>query len=199
MTPEALQKILADHLEWIGSLGERGTRANLYGANLTRANLYGANLTRANLEGANLYGAKLTRANLYGANLEGANLTRANLYGANLTRASLEGANLEGAKLGKETKISPETRLPTGELWSEYLAEVVPALCTAGGRKLEEVAGHWDCHTWENCPMAAAFGVQGIEEIPLLFRPRAQQFVPLFDAGLIPCPVARSEAAEVQP
>ena len=127
--------------------------------------------------------ARDTGANLSGANLAGAYLTRANLTGANLAGANLDGANLYGA-----------TRLPTGETWAEYLAEVVPALLTAGGKSLEECKAHWECHTWSNCPMAWAFDCKGIEGVPILLRPRAQQFVQLFDAKLIPCPCAESVA-----
>ena len=130
---------------------------------------------RANLEGARLEGANLRRADL-----EGANLRCASLYGANLRGASLEGASLEGANL------------PTGETWEIYLAEVVPALCCAGGRSLQDIATeeHWTCDDWDNCPMSAAFGCHGIEDVPALYRPRAEQFIQFFDAGLIPRPEA---------
>jgi hypothetical protein len=36
--------------------------------------------------------------------------------------------------------------------------------------------------------MSAAFGLAGPENTPLLHRPRIEQFVQLFDAGLIPRP-----------
>ena len=99
------------------------------------------------------------------------------LYGA-----ILEGANLEGAILSDKTII--ETR----ETWKQYLAEVVPALLTAGGRELQQVLKpeHWNCHSWENCPMAVAFNTTGITGIPVLLRPRADQFIRYFDAGVIP-------------
>jgi len=153
-------------------------RANLIEANLCRANLIEANLCRANLCRANLIEANLCRANLIGANLCKADLCRANLYMANLCKADLIEANLIGAIL------------PTGEVWEVYLAEVVPALLTAGGRPLSEVATEeaWACHSWSNCPMANAFGAQSEEECPILLRPRVQQFIQFFDAGLIPRP-----------
>src|SRR5262249_49372931 len=61
---------------------------------------------------------------------------------------------------------------------------------TAAGKTLEQVlkTGCWDCHEWTNCPMAEAFGVHDLSGVPLLLRPRADQFVQLFDAGLIPRP-----------
>ncbi|MMQ57540.1 pentapeptide repeat-containing protein [Salmonella enterica] len=109
MNSADLSKILEEHKVWITSMRERGSRANLYGADLRGANLYGADLCDAdlrgaNLRGANLYGAdlrgaNLRGANLYGADLRGANLRGANLYGADLYGANLRGANLRGANL----------------------------------------------------------------------------------------------------
>ena len=132
------------------------------------------------------------RANLYGANLVGANLDGADLYGASLYGASLVGANLYGANL------DGATRLTTGETWDEYLRETLPALLTAGGRALAEVATaeHWDCHNWGNCPMHAAFGAADIGGVPILLRPRAEQFIKFFDSKLIPLPAIAVEVAE---
>jgi hypothetical protein len=132
---------------------------------------------KANLRGADLGGAYLRGANLGRANLGRANLGGANLGGANLRGADLGGADLRGAYL------------PTGERWEAYLADVVPALLTAGGQPLDGAAAHWTCHTWENCPMAWTFSCAGISGVPALLRPRAEQFIHFFDAGLIPCPV----------
>ena len=115
---------------------------------------------------------------LSGANLSGANLYRAYLYRANLYRANLSGADLSGAYLTWAT-------LPTGERWEEYLHGVVPALCAAGGVPLTEVARHWTCHNWSNCPMSAAFQAESISGVPILLRPRVDQFIQFFDANLI--------------
>jgi hypothetical protein len=41
--------------------------------------------------------------------------------------------------------------------------------------------------------MAHAFGVHQIEDIPLLYRPRVEQFIRLFDAGLIPAPETEAQ------
>ena len=114
---------------------------------------------------------------------DGANLTWANLYGANLTRANLTWANLDDS-----------TRLPTGETWQEYREVILPALCTAAGKTLDEVAAAWDCHEWSNCPMHVAFDFDGdfdTQDVPAsvqLLKPRIDQFVQLFDAKLLPCP-----------
>jgi hypothetical protein len=154
--------------------------ADLRGANLGGANLRGANLRGANLGGANLGGADLRDANLRGANLGGANLRGANLRAADLRDADLRAANLGDAK---------NVRLPTGETWDEYLTLVVPALLTAGGKSLDSFAEHWDCHTWENCPMAYAFDVARLADVPVLLQPRAEQFIMFFDAKQIPWPL----------
>ena len=144
------------------------TREQILEAVRAGKSLRGANLRSANLSGADLSGADLRSADLRSANLSGANLSGANLRGADLSGADLSGADLD-----------------TGESWEEYLATVVPALCTAGGVPLAEVATHFECHSWSNCPMAAAFQCGGIEGVPVLFRPRAEQFIRVFDAHLI--------------
>jgi hypothetical protein len=152
-------------------------KATVEAAVKARADLAGADLARADLVGANLEGADLARADLAGANLAGANLEGANLEGADLARADLEGASI---------KMSPDTRIETGETWKEYLEQVVPQLIAAGGHAVTERA--WACHTWDNCPMAEAFGVHATSGAPILLRPRIDQFVRYFDAGLIPMP-----------
>jgi uncharacterized protein YjbI with pentapeptide repeats len=165
--------------------------ANLDGANLVGANLFGANLRDANLRGANLRDANLGDANLGGANLRGADLRGANLGGANLGGANLRDANLRDAKHLASAKA---LRLPTGETWDEYLTETVPALLTAGGQSLESFGPHFQCHDWTNCPMAHAFGVADLSGVPVLLRPRAQQFIQFFDAGQIPWPLPTKAA-----
>ena len=136
-----------------------------------------------NLQGANLIGANLERANLVGANLRESDLRGANLKESDLRRADLRKSDLRGVNLAGAT-------LPTGEKYEKYLAEVVPALLMAGGKTLAEVVNEevWNCHEWTICPMAVAFGVHKLSDIPLLYRPRVEQFIQLFDAGLIPMP-----------
>jgi hypothetical protein len=113
-------------------------------------------------------------------------LTRAVLTYANLTDANLTGAVLTYAVLTRA--VLTRFRLPTGETWEEYLTVTVPAFLVAGGKSIAYVAAAWDYHQWENCPMAAAFDVQSLGEVPLAHRPRAQLFVQFFDAGQIPRP-----------
>ena len=109
-----------------------------------------------------------------------------------LEEAVAAGANLYGANL------DGDTTLETGETWKEYLEATLPALLTAGGKTIEEVASHWDCHDWHNCPMAFAFGVESESQCPILLRPRVRQFVRMFDAGLVPNPIADADAASCQ-
>ena len=156
--------------------------AVLSGADLSHAVLSGAVLRGADLSGADLRGADLSHADLRDAVLSGAVLSHADLSHADLRDAVLSGAVLKGASLEKNTIIE------TGETWGQYLNEVLPALLTAGGRTLTEVLTpqHWDCHSWQNCPMAAAFATHNIDGVPLLLKPRAEQFIRYFDAKLIP-------------
>ena len=127
------------------------------------------------------------KADLSGADLSGADLSGANLRGADLSGADLRGADLSGAK-----NIDSMT-MPDGLTFAEYTRDVVPALLTAGGKTLDDIreAGAWDCHDWANCPMHVAFGVNHTSEMVgpfAIYRPRAEEFVQLFDAGLIPAP-----------
>ena len=167
--------------------------ANLSGENLSGTNLSGVNLSRANLSRADLSGAKISAADLGGANLSEANISEANIRGANLSGVNLSGANLSGVDLSSaylnNAKLSG-ANLENGLSWERYLSEVVPALCIAGGKSLEEVAAVWECHSWENCPMHIAFGVNSIDEIPETHRLEARRFVMFFDQELIPRPVA---------
>jgi hypothetical protein len=68
----------------------------------------------------------------------------------------------------------------------------LPALLTAGGKSIADILSTeaWNRHSWDNCPMAVAFSCQSVDSVPLLLRPRVEQFVQLFDAGLIPAPAA---------
>ena len=167
--PEELQAILKAHVAWLRN-EVNGIRADLSYANLSYADLCGANLSRAYLSGADLSGADLSYADLRYANLSGANLSYANLSGA---------------------KEMDSAIMPGGFTFAVYKSDLVPALLAAGGRDPKEVAAKsWTCHEWTNCPMAEAFGVHSMADIPPLYREQAQLFVQLFDANLIPNPFA---------
>ena len=123
-------------------------------------------------------------ADLRDANLSGANLRDADLSGADLSGADLSDADLSGAKNVGDFTMSD------GLKFSEYLRDVVPALLTAGGKTVKEIvdSGAWDCHSWDNCPMHVAFGIEDANEAPPLLRARVKEFVQFFDAKLIPVP-----------
>ncbi|MFC0633254.1 pentapeptide repeat-containing protein [Brevundimonas balnearis] len=188
------------------------SRADLRGANLRRADLREADLSRADLRGANLRGAYLSRADLRGANLRGAYLSRAYLSEADLSRADLSEAYLSRANLSRADLREANLRgaknlddmiMPDGLTFAQYKRDVVPALLTAGGKTLDDIraAGAWDCHDWSNCPMHVAFGVNSTSEMTgkfAIYRTRADEFIRLFDARLIPAPwepAAEPEAA----
>ena len=130
--------------------------------------------------------ANLRSADLSSANLSYANLSYANLGSADLSSANLRYANLSYADL-RSAITSDGTVMPNGDTWKDYISTVLPALLTAGGKDLSEVATaeHWECHSWSNCPMSAAFGVHEEKDTPALLRPRVREFVQLFDARLI--------------
>ena len=95
MEQAKLTKILDEHKKWSTSCGQKGSQADLYGANLRGADLHDADLHDADLQGAYLDGAYLQGANLQGANLRGAYLRGADLLDANLQGADLDGAYLD--------------------------------------------------------------------------------------------------------
>lgn len=173
--------------------------SNLEGAHLEGASLQRANLEETHLEGIDLAGSHLEGANLHGASLQGANLARTHLQRANLQNTNLHGAALDGAFLDRANIQGANLHgarfsvasMTTGEPWWMYLTHVVPALLTAGGKALEGCVPHWDYHNWGHCPMSWAFDATTLQDVPVLLRPRALQFMQLFDAGLLPCPVAQ--------
>jgi len=219
ITAEELKATLDAHVEWLHGSGD--VRANLSFADLSGANLSGADLRFADLSGANLRGANLRGADLSGANLRGADLLGAYLSGANLRGADLLGAYLRDANLRDADLRDANLRdanlrgadlrgaylrganlggavLEDGVNVKEYVEKVVPGLLTAGGKTLEEVltTGCWECHEWNNCPMAVAFNVHSVDEVPALHRWQARRFVALFDAGQIPKPELSATSAE---
>jgi hypothetical protein len=105
-TPEQIERILADHKEWLDNGGEGEAPHSLAGANLVEANfefakLKGADFTGASLEGADLTGAQISEANLQGTDLKGANLKNANFKGAYARESNLAGAKLDGDALAR--------------------------------------------------------------------------------------------------
>jgi len=158
--------------------------AILSGADFSGADFSGAILRGAILRGADFSGAIFSGADFSGADFSGAILSYAIFSGADFSGADFSGADFSGANFSGAI-------LRGGLKWERYLAELVPALLTAGGKTLEEVVTQaWDCHSWENCPMAVAFGVHKIADIPPLYQHEAAFFIQLFDAKQIPNPLA---------
>ena len=142
-------------------------------------------------ERANLSDADLRYADLRNANLRGADLRYADMRGADLSGANLRGANLSDANLSDAKGITDDTQIaPNNVTLGQFKSEIVPALLTATGKTPAEILGTdcWECHSWNNCPMHAVFGVESIDGIPPLWRAHAATFVQLFDAKLIPAP-----------
>lgn len=118
----------------------------------------GGSLRWANLRGANMY-----RANLGGADLRGADLRGALLSGANLSEADLRGATL-----------------PDGRTLAEWRADPLAGICTDPEvrRRAQEATGH----SWADCPMHAALGINGFGDITdAEQRLRVACFVLLYD------------------
>src|SRR5262249_50307976 len=95
---EDLDVELEQHVIWLESRGESGTRADFTGANLRGMDLTGVNLRRAILNKTDLKGTDLSLADLQGASLIQADLTDASLLGAQFQEADLQGAILAGAQ-----------------------------------------------------------------------------------------------------
>jgi len=168
--------------------GEFETLANaLVEAASKRADLQGADLQGAYLRGAYLQGADLRGVDLRGADLRGVDLQGADLRGADLQGADLQGADLRGVDL-RGVDASNDTVVTTnGETLGQWKAEVLPALLAAAPHVISAKA--WDCHSWDNCPMAEAFGIKATADAPPLLRGRVAEFVWLYDAGLLKSPV----------
>ena len=175
VTIQDLPTILASHAIW--ARGEAGGE---------RANLSDADLRNANLSDADLRYADLRNADLSYADLRNADLRYADLRYADLRYVNLRGADLRYAKgITDDTQIAPNN-----VTLGQFKSEIVPALLTATGKTPAEILGTdcWECHSWNNCPMHAVFGVESIDGIPPLWRAHAATFVQLFDAKLIPAP-----------
>ncbi len=190
MDRETLDRIISLHRVWL--MGEEGgARANLADANLTRADLAEADLARANLAGANLadadlVGAYLVGADLARADLTDADLTRANLAGADLTDANLARAYLAGANLAG-ADLAGALVMPDGRTWRAYRADHLAGICDDQDVRARAIAA-WGCHTWQDCPMHAALGVDGIADVADAKRAAVAVWIALYDAGHLPRP-----------
>lgn len=181
--------------------------ANLYQAYMPQADLSGADLACANLDcavlnGATLKDAKLVSASMHyttavAAELQRADMTKAYCASANFQQSNLRdviarGTNFRSALLNtarlRGIELSDDTTLPNDMAWGTYKREFVPTLLVAGGRALKDILTPkvWNCHNWDNCPMAAAFNTHGLSGVPLLYCHSASEFITYFDAELLP-------------
>jgi len=106
LSPDEIERMLADHRLYLGTEYHEGHRANFASADLTGRDfsgltLRGIKMDRAVLRDADFSGANLQSANLIGAILQAACLDRVDLSGARLSGANLVSASLENACLAK--------------------------------------------------------------------------------------------------
>ena len=174
--------------------GEGGEIADLRGADLRGADLVGADLSHADLRGADLRGADLTSARLFMARLEAADLRGADLRGADLrmarfghatlTDATLTGARFGGGYPGDDIALVGAA-MPDGRSWEEYREDHLAGICSDPVVVARALAA-WGGHTWESCPMGAAFGIDKFEDVEDAgLRLRVGCWVALYDAGLL--------------
>jgi hypothetical protein len=147
---------------------------NLSGADLTGADLTDTQLPDARLTDADLRGARLMRADLRFAKLAGADLRD-----ADLRYAYLRGADLTGAKL------------PDGRTLAEWQADPLAGLCDDPESVARALAA-WGGETWAECPLHAALGANGFDDIAVDRRALAATFVALLDGGHLPQPTAET-------
>lgn len=137
-------------------------------------------LRGADLSGAELQDAVLEGADLQDADLQHANLADANLRGADMQRASLRSAHLLGAKLEGAT-------LPDGRRLEQWQADPLAGLCDNDEARSRAVAA-WGNHSWDDCPVRASNGYQGVAYAPEHKRALVATFVALFDGEHLPKP-----------
>ena len=121
-------------------------------------------------------GSSLSKIDLHEANLTNANLTGVNLTEANLTKADLTGANLMEADLTGAI-------MPDGRTWEEYQADPLAGICEEPEARARALSA-WGHHTWQDCPMHAAYGWRSVRDAPETKRLLVSTFVALFDSRL---------------
>src|SRR5207302_6924107 len=97
LSPDEIERMLAEHRLYLETEYHEGHRANFSSADLTGRDFSGLNLRGIKMDRAVLTGADFTGANLQSANLIGAILQEARFDRADLSRARLSGANLVSA------------------------------------------------------------------------------------------------------
>ena len=99
VSPDEIERMLAEHRLYLETEYHEGHRANFSSADLAGRDFSGLNLRGIKMDRALLSGADFTGAHLQSANLAGAIAERAYFDRADLSRARLSGANLVSASL----------------------------------------------------------------------------------------------------
>src|ERR1700724_1118045 len=97
LSPDEIERMLAEHRLYLETEYHQGHRANFASADLAGRDFSGINLRGVKMDRALLGGADFTGADLQSANLVGALAERACFDRADLSRARLSGANLISA------------------------------------------------------------------------------------------------------
>ena len=103
------------------------------------------------------------------------------MRGADLRGANLRGANLWGADLQNAI-------LPDGRKFEDYLLDPLAGICSEPDA-VSRALSAWGSHTWQDCPMHAAFGWNNISDAPKDKQLLVSAFIALFDAKLLPKPL----------
>ena len=99
LSPDEIERLLAEHRLYLETEYHEGHRANFSSADLAGRDFSGLNLRGVKMDRAVLTGADFTRAHLQSANLVGALAEQACFDRADLSRARLSEANLVSASL----------------------------------------------------------------------------------------------------
>lgn len=171
-------------------------RADLQVSNLSRSDFEGTDFRRSDLSGSDLRSgnfndALFRNAALRDVDARGASFEGADFRGADLRGCDFRKANLQHAEFNRQTKVKgiklAGSNL-TGEPWEEYIHEFLPEFLQSEGVKLSITAESWNCHGWDHCPIATAFNIHDPDDAPEDKIERVDQFVILYDLGLIPKP-----------
>ena len=99
LSPDEIERMLAEHRLYLETEYHEGHRANFSSVDLTGRDFSGLNMRGVKMDRAVLRGADFTGAHLQSANLAGAIAEHACFDRADLSRARLSGANLVSASL----------------------------------------------------------------------------------------------------
>jgi uncharacterized protein YjbI with pentapeptide repeats len=99
LSPDEIERMLAEHRLYLETEYHEGHRANFSSVDLTGRDFSGLNMRGVRMDRAVLRGADFTGAHLQSANLAGAIAEHACFDRADLSRARLSGANLVSASL----------------------------------------------------------------------------------------------------